>query len=72
MARTPKTVTAASSAYLYLPDGRMLNAELVRLGYATGYFRFPFRYSDQFRLYEAAARENKTGLWKECSAESAR
>lgn len=50
-------------AYVYLEDGTFLNAELVRLGYAHAYTRFPFQYMDEFRAYEREARENRRGLW---------
>lgn len=50
-------------AYVYLPDGRMLNAEIVRLGYGYAYTAFPFRYLDLFVALEREAREAKRGLW---------
>jgi micrococcal nuclease len=43
-------------AYVYLDDGTMLNAELIRQGYAHAYTRFPFRYLVEFRQIERAAR----------------
>jgi micrococcal nuclease len=52
--------------YVYLEDGRMLNAELVRQGYAHAYTRFPFRYLIEFRNLERDARQNGTGLWSSC------
>ena len=52
--------------YVYLEDGRMLNAELVRLGYAQAYTRFPFRYLVEFRNLERDARQNGKGLWSSC------
>ena len=50
-------------AYVYLPDGVFLNAEIVRQGYGHAYTRFPFRSLDQFRAYEREAREANRGLW---------
>lgn len=50
-------------AYVYLEDGTMLNAEIVRRGYGFAYVRFPFRYMAEFRAYERAAREGGAGLW---------
>ena len=45
-----------------LPDGRSLNRELVRLGYARHYVRFS---SDpELEVLETKARENKLGLWQ--------
>lgn len=50
-------------AYVYLPDGRMLNRLLLEQGYAVVYRRFDFRYKDDFLRAEAAAREARLGLW---------
>ena len=51
-------------AYVYLPDGRMLNAEIVKQGYGHAYTRYPFKYIDEFRQYEKEAREAGKGLWR--------
>jgi micrococcal nuclease len=51
-------------AYVYLEDGSMLNAEIIRRGYGFAYVRFPFRYMAEFRAYERAAREGAVGLWR--------
>jgi micrococcal nuclease len=53
-------------AYAYLADGTMLNAELIRQGYAHAYTRFPFRYLVEFRQIERAARTQGLGLWSSC------
>ena len=53
-------------AYVYLPDGRMLNEVLVREGYATVY-TFPpnVKYAERFvELQKRAMKEGK-GLWAE-------
>lgn len=50
-------------AYVYLPDGRMLNRVLLEQGYAVVYRRFPFRHKEDFLRAEAAAREAGLGLW---------
>ena len=51
-------------AYLYLPDGRMLNEELVRRGYATVMVVPPnVKYVDLIRAAARAAREERVGLW---------
>lgn len=52
-------------AYVYLEDGTLLNAEIIRQGYGHAYTRFPFRYAEQFRAYEREAREQRRGLWTE-------
>jgi len=53
-------------AYVYLPDGRMLNEVLLEEGYATVYTVPPnVRYAERFvELQRKAMREGK-GLWKE-------
>ena len=50
-------------AYLTLPDGRMLNRELLREGLASVYRRFDFRWRDDFIQVEAAAQSAGRGLW---------
>lgn len=51
-------------AYVYLPDGRMLNLMLVEEGLATVFRRAEFRLKDQFLAAEALARKKRIGLWK--------
>lgn len=51
-------------AYVLLPDGRMLNAEIIKHGYGFAYTKFPFRYMEEFRRYERDARSKGYGLWK--------
>lgn len=55
-------------AYVFLADGTHFNRELVRAGYARAYFRFPFRYREQFRADEDAARRERRGLWAQVAA----
>jgi len=51
--------------YVYLPDGRMLNAVLVREGYAQVYTVPPnVKHVDTFLALQKEARENKRGFWK--------
>lgn len=56
-------------AYVYFDDGRMLNAELIRQGYAHAYTRFPFRHVVEFRQLERIARSQAVGLWASCRVE---
>ena len=56
--------------YLYLEDGTFFNAELVKLGYAHAYTKYPFKYLEEFREYEQEARENGRGLWGEQVSEA--
>ena len=50
--------------YVWTTDGTMVNAELVRLGYAYSYSYPPdIKYQDLFVLLQREARENCRGLW---------
>jgi micrococcal nuclease len=53
-------------AYVYFDDGTMLNAELIRRGYAHAYTRFPFHHVVEFRQLERIARSQAVGLWSSC------
>lgn len=50
-------------AYVYLPDGRLLNRLLLEQGYAIVYRRFDFQHKDDFLRAEAAAQAAQIGLW---------
>jgi endonuclease YncB( thermonuclease family) len=52
-------------AYVYLEDGRLVNAEIIKQRYGFAYTRFPFTYLEEFRQFEREAREAKRGLWGE-------
>ena len=53
-------------AYVYLPNGKMLNAELLKAGYAQVYtFQPNIKHVDSFLELQRKARETKTGFWKE-------
>jgi micrococcal nuclease len=49
--------------YVYLPDGRMLNAVIVSEGYGHAYTRYPFSRLEEFRKLEREARDAGRGLW---------
>jgi len=49
--------------YVYLPDGRMLNATLIGEGYGFAMTRYPFSKLDEFRALEREARAAGRGLW---------
>ncbi|MFZ2386055.1 MAG: thermonuclease family protein [Candidatus Omnitrophota bacterium] len=52
-------------AYLYLPDGTFVNAEIVANGFASLMTIPPnVKYSEQLRACYKDARENRRGLWK--------
>lgn len=50
-------------AYVYLPDGMLLNSEIIKQGYGHTYTRFPFAKMEEFRALEREAREAGRGLW---------
>ena len=52
--------------YVYLPDGRLLEAELLKNGYGFAYTDFPFTKSAEFVQYQTAARSANKGLWTNC------
>jgi micrococcal nuclease len=56
--------------YVYLADGTLLNAELIRDGWAFAYVVFPFTKLDEFRNLEADARTHNRGLWAGCNINS--
>ena len=52
-------------AYVYLPDDKMLNAELLKAGYAQVYtFQPNVKHIDSFLELQKKSRETKTGFWK--------
>lgn len=60
-------LTASSgkrSVYLFLPDGTLLNAELLKLGLAKVDNAHPFARQAEFQRLEGQARAQRSGLWK--------
>jgi micrococcal nuclease len=55
--------------YVYLPDGTLVNAELIKDGYAFAYTIFPLIKLDEFRALEADARAGNRGLWAGCAVD---
>jgi micrococcal nuclease len=49
--------------YVLLPDGMLLNAEIIRQGYGHAYLRYPFAKMEEFRALEREARDRGLGLW---------
>jgi micrococcal nuclease len=50
--------------FVWLPDGRLVNYEIIAQGYGFEYtFNLPYRYQDQFKAAQRAAREAQVGLW---------
>lgn len=53
--------------YVYLPDGRMVETQLITNGYAFAYTQFPFQKSTEFKELETTAKSTGKGLWSACS-----
>ena len=62
--RERKDTHGRTLAYVYLPDGRLLNQLLVEEGLAAVFLRSEFKLKDQFLAAEAKARNHKRGLWR--------
>ena len=61
----PKDKYSRTLAYVYLPDGSMLNELIVREGYAQVMTIPPnIKYQELFIEAERDARKNKRGLWE--------
>lgn len=52
--------------YIYLPDGRLLQEEIIRAGYGFAYTSFPFSKSELFKQLETEAHQQGRGLWGSC------
>lgn len=52
--------------YVYLPDGTLLNDQLIKTGHGFAYTYFPFTNSAKFTKDEIAAKQNHRGLWAYC------
>jgi endonuclease YncB( thermonuclease family) len=51
-------------AYIYLLDGTLVNAEIIKQGYGFAYIKYFFKYKDRFISLEKEAEENRRGYWK--------
>jgi len=56
--------------YVYLQDGRLINAEIIKSGYGFAYTSFPFSKLEEFKAYQKEAMEGNKGLWSECTPSS--
>lgn len=52
--------------YVYLPDGRLIQAEIIKSGHGLAYTSFPFTKKDEFVTYENQAKAETKGLWANC------
>jgi micrococcal nuclease len=50
-------------AYVFLEDGTLLNAEIIRQGYGYAFSKYRFERMEEFRRLEREARENRRGMW---------
>lgn len=64
LAEPPRDRHGRLLAYVYLPDGRLLNRVLIEQGLAVVYRRFSFQKKEDFLIAEEEARKNKRGLWE--------
>ncbi len=53
--------------YIYIPDGRLVQAEIIKNGFGFAYTSFPFTKSEEFSKYQKEAREQDRGLWASCN-----
>ncbi len=52
--------------YVYLPDGRLIETEIIKQGYGFAYLGFPFEKKNEFKADEDQARQANIGLWAAC------
>lgn len=52
--------------YVYLPDGTLVNLEIVKQGYGFAYLSFPVQKMEEFKTAQKEAREANRGLWSGC------
>jgi micrococcal nuclease len=52
--------------YVYLPDNRLVNAEIIKAGYGFAYTSFPFTKKQEFKILEEQAHTQNKGLWGNC------
>lgn len=52
--------------YVYTPDNKLINAEIIKQGYGFAYVSFPFTKMNEFKLYQKQAQTNQLGLWGSC------
>jgi micrococcal nuclease len=62
--REPRDRYGRLLAYVYLPDGALLNRTLLEQGYASVFRKYDFRLKTEFLAAEQRARKDGVGLWK--------
>jgi endonuclease YncB( thermonuclease family) len=53
--------------YVYLPDNRLVQKEIIASGYGFAYTQFPFTKKDEFVKAEQQADQADKGLWGNCT-----
>lgn len=53
--------------YVYLPDGTLVNEDLIKNGYGFYYPYFPFTKAEHFSAFQATAKSVFKGLWGNCN-----
>lgn len=53
--------------YVYLPDGKLVQAEIIKNGYGFAYTSFPFTKKQAFVELEKEAQASSKGLWGNCA-----
>jgi micrococcal nuclease len=61
--QTRKDRYGRTLAYLYLPDGRFVNREIIRNGYGHAYVKYPFKFMADFQAAGQQAKKAGVGLW---------
>ncbi len=56
--------------YVFLEDGTLVNAEMIKEGYGRADGQFTFRFMDEFRRYEREATKEHRGLWAGLAGET--
>ncbi len=56
--------------YAYLPNGTLVNSELIKQGYGFAYTSFPFQKLEEFRELQRQAQEQNRGLWSTCEPQT--
>jgi endonuclease YncB( thermonuclease family) len=62
-----KDSTGHTLAYVYLEDGKLLNAEIIKKGYGSATTSYSFHLSRDFNRYELSAQNRGLGVWNVAS-----
>lgn len=49
--------------YVFTRDGLDVNGAMIEVGFARGYYRFPFIRKEEFKVFEKEARRKSIGIW---------